>query len=157
MRKAVWKAMLDADMNVRYLIYMTQRLVRRDRCVKVFLAISSSGAVAGWTIWEQMPAVWKILSAISAVIAIVSPLLSYQKKIEELADLRGRWWELLREYEVYWGRWENKSRFEALEEDFIKTKAKEDDLVRRETNLPYDEKLLIKCQQLVLKARGITQ
>ena len=55
MRKLIWKALLDADMNVRYWKYMAQRLVKRDCNTKIFLAVMSSSTVGSWWIWEDIP------------------------------------------------------------------------------------------------------
>lgn len=155
MRKIVWKSMLDADMNFRYWKYLTQRYVKRDRNIKIFLALTSSGAVAGWSIWNDIKCMWQILSGLSAVIAIVSPIMSYQKLIEVTSDLSGKWWELMRYYETFWCRAENGELSGRIEEEFTNCKAKEDDLVKRETKLPQDMKLLKKCQEEVLHSRSL--
>jgi len=156
MRKSVYKSMLDADMNVRYWKYLTQRYSNRDRNIKIFLAITSSGAVAGWSIWNEIPFLWQILSGISAIIAIVSPILNYQKIIESTSDLSGKWWELLRYYERFWINVKNDQIDNRLEEEYTKSKAKEEDLIKKETKLPQDAKLLRACQNEVLHSRGLT-
>lgn len=147
--------MLDADMNVRYWRYLTQRYVRRDRNIKIFLAITSSGAVAGWSVWNDIKYLWQILSGLSALIAVVSPILNYQKLIEVTSDLSGKWWELMRHYEAFWRRVKNGELSERIEKEFTNSRAKEDDLVKRETKLPQDMKLLRKCQEEVLHSRGL--
>ena len=155
MRKSVYKSMLDADMNVRYWKYLTQRYSNRDRNIKIFLAITSSGAVAGWSIWNEIPFLWQVLSGISAIIAIVSPILNYQKIIESTSDLSGKWWELLRYYESFWLNVKNGEIDKRIEKEYTRTKAKEDALVKEETKLPQDIKLLCECQNEVLRSRGL--
>ncbi|MGP8322044.1 MAG: hypothetical protein ACT6FE_06955 [Methanosarcinaceae archaeon] len=155
MRKSVYKSMLDADMNVRYWKYLTQRYSNRDRNIKIFLAITSSGAVAGWSIWNEIPFLWQVLSGISAIIAIVSPILNYQKIIESTSDLSGKWWELLRYYESFWLNVKNGEIDKRIEKEYTRTKAKEDALVKEETKLPQDIKLLRECQNEVLRSRGL--
>ena len=155
MRNSVWKSMLDAEMNVRYWKYLTQRYSNRDRNIKIFLAITSSGALASWSIWNEIPFLWQFLSGLSAVIAIVSPILNYQKIIESTSDLSGKWWELFRHYETFWRNVINNEIDKRIEKEYTKTKAKEDILVKKETKLPQDIKLLRKCQQEVLHSRGL--
>ena len=155
MRKSVYKSMLDADMNVRYWKYLTQRYSNRDRNIKILLAITSSGVVAGWSIWNEIPFLWQVLSGISAIIAIVSPILNYQKIIESTSDLSGKWWELLRYYESFWLNVKNGEIDKRIEKEYTRTKAKEDALVKKETKLPQDIKLLRECQNEVLRSRGL--
>ena len=155
MQKSVYKSMLDADMNVRYWKYLTQRYSNRDRNIKIFLAITSSGTVAGWSIWNEIPFLWQVLSGISAIIAIVSPILNYQKIIEATSDLSGKWWELLRYYESFWINVKNGQTDNRIEKEYTRTKAKEDALVKKETKLHQDIKLLRECQNEVLHSRGL--
>ena len=155
MRKAVWNSMLDANMNVRYWKYLTQRYSIRERVLKILLAITSSGTVAGWTIWSKVPELWQSLSSLSALIAIALPILNYPKLIETMADLSGKWWEVKREYEDYWISLEAGESFDSISPRYNKTKSKEDVLVKTESRLPYDEKLLRKCQEEVLRSRGL--
>ena len=154
MKISVWRSMLDADMNVRYWKYLTQRYVKRDRGFKIFLALTSSGTVAGWSIWNSIPLLWQILSGLSAIIAIISPILNYQKMIESISDLSGKWWELKTEYETFW-RKAQKAIDEKFEAEYCNVKIKENELTKKETQLPQDMKLLKKCQKEVLHVRGL--
>jgi len=154
MKNSVWRSMLDADMNVRYWKYLAQRYVNRDRGVKIFLALTSSGTVASWSIWNSIPLIWQILSALSLIIAVISPILNYQKVIESVSDLSGKWWELEKEYEIFWRR-AQKDIDDKLEGEYRNVKMKEYDLIKKETHLPMDMKLLKECQKEVLHGRGL--
>jgi hypothetical protein len=157
MRNLVWKSMLDADMNVRYWRYLTQRYVNRDQNIKIFLALTSSGTVASWSIWENGSYLWQILSAVSALIAIASPILNYQKVVEATCDLSGEWWELKRDYEMLWRRVEKGENGESVEKGLKNAEIKENDLVRKEARLAGNKRLLRKCQDEVLRSRGLTK
>jgi len=157
MRNDLWRAMLDADMNVRYWRYLCQRYLKRERNMKIFLAITSSGTVASWTIWGELPFLWKIFSALSALVAIVLPFLNYQGTIESLSTLSGKWWEAKRDYENYWVRLESAQPGEELQKEFNSTKARESELIRMETKLPHDVRLLRRSQKEVLQTRGLTK
>ena len=78
--QVVWEAMLDADLNFRYWDHLSRRYSAWDKYTKIFLAIMSSSAVAGWRIWNEVDILWKGLSAVSAVTAIALPILNWQKK-----------------------------------------------------------------------------
>jgi hypothetical protein len=44
-QKAIWRAMLDADMNARYWKAMLIKYSREEKRIKIFLAIVTSGTV----------------------------------------------------------------------------------------------------------------
>ena len=86
-QKAIWRAMLDADMNARYWKAMLIKHSREEKRIKIFLAIVTSGTVIG--IFSSYPIIWKTLSVISALLAITLPFLNYQKIIEITSKLTG--------------------------------------------------------------------
>ena len=145
MKKIIWESLLDAEMNVKYWKGLTQRYLRRDKIMKIFVALTSSGTVAAWSIWSEYPAVWKVLSATAAIVAILLPLLKYQKTIEITSKLSGKWWEVRNEYEQQWIDFKNNEDISELRKRHSITKQKEVPLVEREANIPEDKKLLTKC------------
>jgi hypothetical protein len=155
MRKAIWTSMLDADMNARYWTYLVRRYTARDTNLKIFMAIMASGTVASWGLWEMVPWLWKSLSSISAVSAILMPILNYQKSIAQMADLAGKWGELRIEYEDLWMQARNKSDSEATEASYKKFRKIESALQEKESNLPEDKKLIKRSFDEVKRARGI--
>lgn len=156
MRRHLWRAMLDADMNVRYWKYLCQDYLQRERMIKIFLAITTSGTVASWTVWSDLPILWKALSAISAVVSIISPFLNYQATIEALSTLSGKWWEAKRDYEGYWTRLESGESTNELQKEFDLIKAREGELIKMETKLPHNAQLLTRCQEEVLRSHGFS-
>jgi len=115
----------------------------------------ASGTVAGWGIWESIPWLWKTLSSISALVAISLPILNYQKSIEQMASLAGKWGELRIEYEDLWRQVKNTNTPQALERSFKKFRKIESSLQEKETKLPDDKKLITRCFDEVKKTRGI--
>jgi hypothetical protein len=53
--------MLDADMNARYWKAMLIKYSREEKCIKIFLAIVTSGTVIG--IFSSYPIIWKTLNS----------------------------------------------------------------------------------------------
>ena len=86
-QKAIWRAMLDADMNARYWKAMLIKHSREEKRIKIFLAIVTSGTVI--SIFSSYPIIWKTLSVISTLLAIILPFLNYQKIIEITSKLTG--------------------------------------------------------------------
>lgn len=156
MNKTIWDSLLDAEMNVRYWKKLTQRYSRRDKVMKIILAIISSGTVAGWRLWQEYPSVWKTLSAMAALLAIAMPFLNYQKVIEITSDLSGKWWELRNEYEQHWISFKHNENQEELKKRHSLTKQKETPLVEKEARIPEDKKLLLKCYDEVERQYGLS-
>lgn len=157
METAIWKSMLDADMNARYWKCLVSRYYKRDKYLKIFLAIMASGTVAGWGLWSSFPWLWKSLSSASAIIAISLPILNYQKYIEQMSFLAGKWGELRIEYEDLWLQIQNDPAPQILERAYKKSRKIEAGLQERETKLPDDKKLLWACFNEVKKSRGLTK
>jgi len=155
MRDSIWKSMLDADMNGRYWKYLTKRYSDREKFLKIFLAFMASGTVAGWGLWQEFSLVWKILSSVSAVVAIALPILNYQKIIGQMSFLTGKWGELRIEYEDLWQEVKDLNSTPNHNAAFKKHRKIEASLEKRETGLPIDNKLLKKCFEEVKKSRGI--
>ena len=152
----VWNKLLDAELNKRYWLYMAWRYKSRDLRARILLAVTSSGVVAGLTLWQQYPQIWQVLSGVSALVAIALPILNYPARVETASDLRGRWTEMVSEYDQLWITAQSgpspldQSRVDAL------TK-KETSAAQVEAKLPYNEKLARRCQAEVIKRRGLTK
>lgn len=155
MKKALWDALLDAELNCRYWKHLVLRYSRRDKATKIFLALTSSGVVAGWGFWAEAPLVWKSLSSIAAIVAIAQPFLNLRKSIERMSYLHGKWSEIRSEYDAMWRLLSAGAGGQELSKQFDRTKAKEVILVKEETTLPDDTNLLIRCQAEVKKSYGI--
>ncbi len=157
MKSAIWKSMLDADMNARYWKYLVSRYSRRDKGLKIFLAIMASGTVAGWGLWESLPWLWKSLSSGAAIVAIALPILNYQKSIEQMSTLAGKWGELRIEYEDLWLQIKSDKEASSMERTYKKYRKIESSLQQKEAKLPDDKKLIKKCFDEVIKTRGLNK
>lgn len=149
--KALWESMLDADMNERYWTYLSRKYYKTDRNIKIFLAIMTSGVVASWNLWANFQIAWKVLSGIAALTAIISPILKYERSIETLATIKGKWKKVLADYEILWLSRDRNDIEKIKEYEKIKEKECEID----EQNLPIDKRVLARIQDEVLKSRGL--
>jgi hypothetical protein len=154
MKDRVWRDMLTAEFNVEYLDQISRKFSRRERNIKIFLACTSSATVAGWSIWTPHPWVWQGLSAISAIIAVASPILDHKGLQERIRRTRTGWHELVFAYRALWPDLDSEAhdehlhyRIEELERRFIKVS--EEDIA-----LPRDEQLMRVAQKQVLHRRG---
>lgn len=150
--------MLDADMNARYWKILVGSYSARDKYLKIFMAVVASGTVAAWGIWTECPSVWRFLSGLSAIIAVVLPILDDQKSIGQMSFLSGKWGELRIEYENLWLKVESygvSTGSGEIDTAFKEFRKMESSLQEKETELPTNKKLLMKCFQEVKKTRGL--
>ena len=155
MRKAIWDSMLDADMNVRYWAELGRRYYKKDIRYKIFLAAMSSGTVASWSIWSEVQVLWKILSAISALVAIALPILNWPKMIQSMGNVKQKWVDIKADCEILWVEVNSKKDQAVLKEEFKKIKKREATASQQETNLPKKDKLVDECCEEVLESRGL--
>jgi len=154
MRDLTWQSMLDADMASRYWGHIARRYRARETWLKIFLAVTSSGAVAGWALWAAVPAMWKFLSGFSAVVAIGLPILDYSGKVATMVELQGKWSELSGTYDQLWAKYgDDPAGPEGGE--ISPLKQKEAELAKLGAVLPYDRELVRQCQAEVRRARGL--
>lgn len=156
MRRTTWDSMLDADLNAIYWSHLSRRYYNKDKFAKIFLATMASGTVASWGFWSDVQVVWKILSAISALMAVALPILNWPKMIESMVNLKQKWTQIRSDYEMLWIELNRGKDKRELERQYKKIKQKETKLSQEESNLPNDRKLLYKCRGEVLKSRGLT-
>lgn len=110
-----------------------------------------------WFKWEEIEALWKTLSAASAVIAIALPYIDYPRKIEEMSALAGAWGKLRMDYEDLWSEVEEDTNLALARKDYRKLRDVGAMLQEKEIILPHKRALLEKCQGEVKRARGLDQ
>lgn len=154
-RTAIWESLLDAEMNVKYWGYLARRFVKRERWLKIILAITTSSTILSLSVWQSHPSGPVILGVVNAVLAISLPFLHYSESIETMANLRGSWSQLSVEYDRLWQR--AKKVDSDYENEFRLLKERTVQLSVLETRLPNDPKLVRRCQQEVCRARGLYQ
>lgn len=148
--KQVWNGMLTADLNQRYWGYLVRRFNRRDRSVKIFVALFSTGsAVASWTIWQQHPLTWQVVSGSAAVVAIIAPFLKYPEDAGKSAALRGKWARIMNQYERLWGRLDAEKDAE-IQSKLDQIGERELEVSNEEAGLPDDRKLAKVCYDEVV-------
>lgn len=155
MRDEIWRSMLDAEMNAKYWTALVQKYSTRDRTLKTFLAVMASGTVAGWGIWLAIPTLWKSLSAVSAVLAIIQPILNYQKSIGQMAVIAGKWAELRLEYAELWRQVNKNPNSKLLVASYKEFRKIQSSMHEEETKLPFDKALLKDSFEEVKRVRGL--
>jgi len=154
MRELIWNSMLTAQMNVCYSSQLASRFAQREKWIKIFLAITSSGAVAGWSVWAEYAIVWKVLSGLSALLAVSLPILDYSGRVTQLSKVASKCAQLRLSYDQLW------AQIDVLPLDSLRVMqaeltTKEIELSELQVTEPDDRELLVHCQEEVLQSRGL--
>ena len=156
MRRIIWESMLDADLNERYWGYLAERYHKKEKYTKIFLAVMTSGTVASWGFWSQVEILWKILSSLSALLAIALPIVNWPKMVEAMIDLKQKWFQIRSDYEMLWIEVEDGiNDKEKVKRELKRLKDKEARISQKEANLPNDKKLIRRCWKEVIASRGL--
>lgn len=150
--KKAWDLLLTAEMNVRYWEKMSRKYDKREKNAKIFLAVMSSGTVAAWGVWEHNDYFWKILSGVSAVIAVALPILNWTKTIEAMVNAKHEWEKISTDYDMLWLTLFEEPVKVKLTAELSKIRGKENRVRQKETILPCDKKLLDESYDEVLES-----
>jgi hypothetical protein len=82
-----WNDLYATKVQVEYLGLLSEHAEWRDRCLKIFLALMSTGSIAAWAVWKQHPLLWGTLIAASQVITAVAPFLPFKARLKSIAGL----------------------------------------------------------------------
>jgi len=154
-KQDLWGSMLDADMNARYWKKVARIYSTIDTWIKIVLAICASGTVASWKLWEATPVAWKTLSAISAVVSIILPIIQLSKSINKISSLAGKWLQIKTDYELLWVDCKNDEPPKDLSKRYKEIKNREVTVKKTETDLPEYNYLIKKAFNEVKVARGL--
>jgi len=163
LRNTIWDSMLDIDMNSRYYGYLCQNYEKKEKILKILLAITTSTSIASWKLWNQsvlwlnLSIVWQILTALSAIIAIILPLINYSKKSQKLAILKYFYSILLVDYERLWLTLNRENAvIDTIQKEYLILREKEASYSLEEAYVKNDIELIKKCQNEVENSRGFT-
>jgi hypothetical protein len=155
LRKTVWKAMLGADLNYCYYSRLSCRYSNWDKWAKVFLAVTSSSTVATWALWSNAQLLWQVLSGISALLAVILPVLNWRGIIEKAAGASGGWFQLMNQYENLWLAIQGGiMKTQETYAEYQKISAKERELVDMVVGFPEVSSLIERCDNQVRASRS---
>lgn len=159
----LWREMLNSEMTGEYFSTLASRFSARDKYTKIFMAIMTSGAVAGWGIWNDATLypitaiLWRGASGVAMLTSIALPFLNYSKKVEWATALKIAYESSIEDYELIWLKRKKLTDDELLDE-MQKIIAKEKTLSSIESHFPErDEELLKECQAKIIKRRELIQ
>jgi hypothetical protein len=102
MQELYWNKMTDKRYQLIYINEYYDQCIRIQRMINIFLAVTSSGAIAAWAVWKGFPVIWAAIIAVSQVITAVKPYLPYEKRIDGLYDIINQYTIICNEMEAKW-------------------------------------------------------
>lgn len=80
LKKEIFDCRYHADM----MSLKVKQLRTYDTALNVFLAITSSGSIASWTIWDDYAIYWGGLIALSQLITALKPIFPFHKHVHSI-------------------------------------------------------------------------
>lgn len=108
MRNQIWVLFIDLKFKGYYLSLLVDKYQKWERNTNIFLALVSSGSIAAWAIWNDIPLIWGAIIAVSQVLTVVKPYFPYYKYVKELNDKSYRVNNLSIELERLWYKLQHK-------------------------------------------------
>lgn len=158
--KAVWEEMLDAEMNALYYGYIARRYARYEKVLLIFVAIVSTSAIAALQLWKAQLAwfdwgwVWDGLSIFAVCASVAAPFLGLGEVSRRAASLRPVFINYKNKFEDIWFD-RNNSKNNTLQRRLMLVREELTKHSSDDSRLPRDQKLLAKCQDEIINARGL--
>lgn len=86
-----WSSLTDKKFALHYIEAHFAKSIQINRIIKIIMAVASCSSIAAWTIWKQLAFLWGVIIAVSQVVGVVNEYLPYQKRIEEISNLKSEW------------------------------------------------------------------
>jgi hypothetical protein len=101
-KQQIWTNLVNVKFKCIYLGHLISRNQKISLWINIFLAVVSLSSFSAWTIWNIMPGLFTTLVAVSNILMVVKPLLSFDKRIKELSEKLARLEDIQFEYEKLW-------------------------------------------------------
>jgi hypothetical protein len=101
-QKRYWSELYQIKVHLNYLELYLQDSEIKDRSVNILLAVTSSGSIAGWAIWQQVAILWACIIAVSQVVAVIKNYLPYKTRMRSLSGVVHEFEDLILFAEKSW-------------------------------------------------------
>jgi len=150
----IWESYYRVRVSKCYFGRLARQYRQKETCVRLFLALSTSSVAWGY-FSNYIPTIWKIVSVIAAVTAIVTTKLNFQKSMYESKMLEERFSPFAADYKRLLLDIELGEDSEAVRRTYNYLVEKQE-LVQIPTKFKkYKEKLMHACQDEVEQDEGI--
>jgi hypothetical protein len=97
-----WQELYELKVHTAYLSIYLLKTEKIDTYINAFLAITSSGSIAGWAIWKEYQFVWASIIVLSQFITAIKIFLPYNLRIKNISKVLKEMELLSIEYEKKW-------------------------------------------------------
>ena len=97
-----WKELYQLIVHVNYLEIYMEKSEGMNRAINIFLAITSSGSICGWAIWDEYDFIWAIIIAASQLLNAIKQFLPYRTRLKAISGILRELGELLTSAEMKW-------------------------------------------------------
>jgi hypothetical protein len=104
MRTRIWIELAETRFHANFLSALTRRNLLISKYVNIFfLALSTSGGIMGWGIWQSYTSVACIILAAISLFKLISPeIMPSEKRINNLHKLHDYYCQKLQELDELW-------------------------------------------------------
>lgn len=106
-RGQVWALLNDCKFKEFVLEGLIDKYQRIDRGINIFLAIASSGSIAAWALWKEVPLLWATIIAFSQVFLTIKPYFPFYKYVKEMNSKKLGFVKLAIDLEKLWYKIQN--------------------------------------------------
>ena len=99
-----WNEVKQLRGHIVYLCLYEIRLERLDRCVKIFLAFTSSGSIAAWAVWREFAMLWGAIIASSQFLNAIKDFLPFERRLAAVRKLSTELEGLFVQWESTWNQ-----------------------------------------------------
>lgn len=97
-----WIELYQLKVHINYVEAHICDAERKDRVIKIIMAITSSASIGAWAIWREFAFIWAAIIAFSQVIAAISPHLPFKERLKTYCSLLHELEELFIQSEAKW-------------------------------------------------------
>lgn len=97
-----WKELYQLRVHTTFIELKLEQAEKRERIIKIFLAVTSSSCIGAWAIWNELSWVWAAIIALSQVLGAISQYLPYKGRVKAYSSLVNELEELMIRAEFRW-------------------------------------------------------
>jgi len=86
-QRRFWNELVTLRKHVYYLNEYYDKSDKIDRYISCLLALSSSGSIAGWAIWNEFGLIWAFIIATSQVVNAIKHYFPYKTRMKHITKL----------------------------------------------------------------------
>ena len=136
MRQRIWNNLVNVKFKSMYACECGRKADLYDRCVSIFLAFFSSASVGAWYFWKAHQTTWAVLIAISQIVAVTRPFISFFKNEAKFLGTSYDYDALYDSYKELWYRFVANSSDPNLESALNELGRKEREIEKRSPTFP---------------------